>query len=208
VVPFGLTLAAATLHRYPYGTSARFGQHLAPAVCLLAAFGTVTLLRRWVRIPTRRQAVVSLIFLLLAGVGLVGVGRDILHPYKTFEEFQVRKSVDRAIARQPDKRVVVLGDRKELPANYLWYLLARGATLSFVTSPDDPAVRLSKASLSMLAFRPLADLPARVQAKLEHNGYAVVLREDQEYLLGGPVEPQGYCRSLWWTSTSATDQPQ
>ncbi len=208
VLPFGLTLAAATLHRYPYGTSARVSQHLAPAVCLLAAFGSVTLLRRWVRIPTRRQTVIHIIFFLLAGVGLVGVGRDIIHPYKTLEEFQVRESVDRAIARQPDQRVVVLGDREELPANYLWYLLARGATLSFVNSIDDPAVRPSKASLSMLAFRPLADLPARVKAKLEHNGYVAVLREDREYLLGAPDGPQGYCRSLWWVSTPATDRPQ
>jgi hypothetical protein len=208
LLPFGLTLAAATLHHYPYGTSARVSQHLAPAVCLLAAFGAVTLLRRWVRDPTRRQATVPILFILLAGVGLVGVGRDTILPYKTPEEFQVRESVDRAIARQPDQRVVVLGDRDQIPANYLWYLLARRAPLRFVGSIDDPAVRPSRGSLSLLAFRPLADLPGRVKAKLEHDGSVAVLREDQEYLLGAPDGPQGYCRSLWWTSPSATGQPQ
>src|SRR5262249_42665005 len=32
LVPFGLTMLAAALHRYPYGGSARYEQHLAPLI--------------------------------------------------------------------------------------------------------------------------------------------------------------------------------
>src|SRR5262245_18393118 len=42
--PFALTFAAATLHRYPYGGSARFAQHATPAICFLAGTGAAVCL--------------------------------------------------------------------------------------------------------------------------------------------------------------------
>src|ERR1051325_10153967 len=44
LAPFALTFIAACLHRYPYGDSARFCQHLAPATCILVAAGIVSLI--------------------------------------------------------------------------------------------------------------------------------------------------------------------
>src|SRR5207253_5574686 len=76
LVPFGLTLAAAALHRYPYGGSARVAQHLVPAICLLAGSGAaecLDLAARWVS-DDRRWGLVACG--LLAAIGLAGMARD------------------------------------------------------------------------------------------------------------------------------------
>jgi hypothetical protein len=43
VAPFFLTLLAAFLRKYPYGTSSRVQQHLVPSIMLLAALGVTTI---------------------------------------------------------------------------------------------------------------------------------------------------------------------
>ena len=44
--PLVPTFLASALHRYPYGTSARVSLYMAPAFCLLAGLGAVSLIRR------------------------------------------------------------------------------------------------------------------------------------------------------------------
>ena len=43
---FGLGFVAAVLRRYPYGTSCRVVQHLAPFYCLLTGLGVAVLIQR------------------------------------------------------------------------------------------------------------------------------------------------------------------
>src|SRR6516164_351060 len=60
LAPFAFTLVAAALRRYRYGGSARIAQHLAPAICLLAASGIAAVLRLpWFQ--NRRTKVLSVI---------------------------------------------------------------------------------------------------------------------------------------------------
>src|SRR5262249_20061433 len=63
--PFFLTFAAALLHRYPYGGSARVAQHLAPAICMLAGTGAAALIRRaFHSMAARRRALIAACMLL------------------------------------------------------------------------------------------------------------------------------------------------
>jgi Dolichyl-phosphate-mannose-protein mannosyltransferase len=81
LAPFGLALVAAALHRYPYGTSARTMQYVAPTICLMAGLGTAALLGRIRAWASRRNAIHAVVAVLL----LFGFGRltyDFLRPYR------------------------------------------------------------------------------------------------------------------------------
>ncbi len=82
LLPLGLGLVAAALHKYPYGQSARIMQYAAPAICLLCGLGLATAATWWRgRAAARRLAAVTV--LSLGAIGLGGLGRDLLRPYKT-----------------------------------------------------------------------------------------------------------------------------
>jgi Dolichyl-phosphate-mannose-protein mannosyltransferase len=77
----GLSLVAAAMQRYPYGSHARLSQYMAPALCLMIGQGIAGLMGlaksdSWQRVA--RRAV-------LAGcalIALVTVARDLVRPYK------------------------------------------------------------------------------------------------------------------------------
>ena len=75
LAPFALNLFAACLHAYPYGGSARWMLHLAPAVCLLAGLGAYRLLGE------RRHAR-AVVLALLVAQALFLAARDVRRPYK------------------------------------------------------------------------------------------------------------------------------
>src|SRR5262249_18076304 len=120
--PFGLTLVAAAMHRYPYGGSARIAQHLAPAICLLAGLGIAGPIRALRPAPARpRWAPAPCVVPALVGAG--GLARDLVRPYKTDGDRMVRQIVA-DIFRQagPDDQVVVVDPRKSMGATFEWYL--------------------------------------------------------------------------------------
>lgn len=122
LLPFGLTLAAAALHRYPYGGSARIAQHLAPAICLLAGSGLDTLLRCCRTAPRRRQAL-QLLGSLLASLGLLGLLHDCIHPYKTWGDREVRRVLQQVLAQaRPEDQILVYSSEAELWPTVEWYL--------------------------------------------------------------------------------------
>ena len=65
LAPFGLALAAAAIHRYPYGVSARTTQYAAPAICLLAGLGFAGFLMS-IRRPMIRSRALATVALGLA----------------------------------------------------------------------------------------------------------------------------------------------
>lgn len=89
LAPFALSLAAATLRRYPYGGEARLGQYLVPSICLLSGIGAAALVAR---IPGKRQrrGVLATALVLLVGLGLVPLGREFRHPYRMEQDRQAR----------------------------------------------------------------------------------------------------------------------
>jgi hypothetical protein len=89
LAPFGLALAAAAVHRYPYGVSARTTQYAAPAICLLTGLGLASILA-WVRGPLARRRALSAAAAGLALLGLARLGFDLNRPYKTATDERVR----------------------------------------------------------------------------------------------------------------------
>ncbi|MDP7561163.1 MAG: glycosyltransferase family 39 protein, partial [Planctomycetota bacterium] len=76
LAPLPLMLVAAALHKYPYGTSARISQHLAPAICLLAGAG----LAKALRFLLNRQRLIGGFYIatsVIAFIALGGIVRDI-----------------------------------------------------------------------------------------------------------------------------------
>jgi hypothetical protein len=90
LAPFGLTLVAASLRRYPYGGEARIAQHLAPMICLLTGLGASVVVLTLPRPRDRSRGLA----LALIGLGLLGMGsvaRDFATPYRSDFELHARE---------------------------------------------------------------------------------------------------------------------
>jgi len=83
LAPAALNIVAALLGRYPYGGHVKFSQFLAPAICLLLATGSTTLLgrRRGRAVPVRRALAGGLAFCALIAAGTIA--RDFTSPFKS-----------------------------------------------------------------------------------------------------------------------------
>ena len=96
LAPLGLNFVAAALHRFPYGGHARMTLFLAPAFCLLIAFGLAAALT-WIearrRVPSagtmRSGCTIALTLLALLGAG--SWLRDVTQPYKSATTLRARE---------------------------------------------------------------------------------------------------------------------
>jgi hypothetical protein len=82
LLPFVLTFAAAALRRYPYGMNIRVMLYLVPAIVLLSAAGTEWLAMRSGSRMLGRLLTSGLTLAALV-LGLVRLGNDMAHPYRT-----------------------------------------------------------------------------------------------------------------------------
>ena len=131
VAPFGLGLLAAVLHRYPYGASCRLCQHLAPAVCLSAGMGAAVLLERLRSAALRRRWIVGICALLLI-VGVCGMVRDAVHPYRNVEVAWTRQVMQAfAVETSSGAPIVVLNDPEVTDFLFRWYLEQYGDRVSW-----------------------------------------------------------------------------
>ena len=136
LAPFGLGLFAALLHRYPYGASCRLCQHLAPAICLSAGMGAAVLLERLRSATLRRRWIIGVCTLLL-GVGVCGMVRDIVHPYRTLEALWTRQVMQTLAAEsRSGAPIVVLNKREDMDALFCWYLEQYGDRVSWAGQID------------------------------------------------------------------------
>ena len=100
LAPFGLTMVAAAVHKYPYGGEARHMQYVAPAACLLAGIGAGALIgairRPRVRLLAARVVVAGLF---VGGAASIAqfVNRPYIGPYDVkARDFARRFWVDQA----------------------------------------------------------------------------------------------------------------
>ncbi len=89
LAPCVMGLMAACLGQYPYGGAPRITQYLAPSICLLTGLGAALVLGRLPR-NLRRRAF-RLAVGLLAALGLFVIGRDLVLPYRVWEDEQSRQ---------------------------------------------------------------------------------------------------------------------
>lgn len=88
LAPFLVNLVAAAMQAYPYGGSARWMLHLAPAICLLFAVGLVCLIRA--TRTERAGRIVLVVLSLLASLGAFITVRAFVKPYKNLHDLEAR----------------------------------------------------------------------------------------------------------------------
>ena len=90
LAPFGLTLIAAALDRYPYGGEARQMQFVAPATCVLAGLGAGLVLES--DPPARAtRPVLAVVVLALMIDPIVALARDAARPYRYNQDQEARE---------------------------------------------------------------------------------------------------------------------
>ncbi len=131
VAPFALGLLAAVLHRYPYGGSCRICQHIAPVVCLSAGMGAAVLLERLRSATHRRRGIIAVCTLLLF-VGVCGIVRDVVHPYRSIEALWTRQVMQAFAAEtRSGAPIAVLDKREDMDFLFRWYLEQYGDRVSW-----------------------------------------------------------------------------
>jgi hypothetical protein len=143
LAPFGLGLLAAVLHRYPYGASCRLCQHLAPAICLSAGMGAAVLLERIRSVVIRRRWIIGVCAMLVL-VGICGMVRDLIHPYRTLEALWTRQVMQTLAAEtRSGVPLVVLNKPEEMDSLFRWYLEQYGDRVSWSGRIDWDKARAS-----------------------------------------------------------------
>jgi hypothetical protein len=191
ILPFGLTLFAACLGKYPYGGSARIAQHLAPMACMLIGAGGVWLLER-LRSPALRMRWACAVCFLLAVLGVVGIARDWRKPYKTDYDRAMRELAASFWTQvQPDERVVICNPPIEVIANFHWYLCRTHADVVWAGN-DRPSLSSEGAWLLKFALAPVpaTELTARVG---QESGWTVA--DYAHFTL--PKEAPGDATIIW-----------
>lgn len=90
VAPFGLTLAASVVHRYPFGTEARLMQFAVPAICLLSGVGAGAVIEK-IRSKGRRRRVLALALMGLIACGIVPQIVSSTIPYRMLHDKEERE---------------------------------------------------------------------------------------------------------------------
>jgi hypothetical protein len=115
-----LWLIAAAMHKYPMGPC-RLGQHAAPVYCLLAGAGGAELLRQAVPAARIRMGVAAIVILLIA-IGIGGMARDVIRPYRDTEARDSQAAV-RAILEANDAPILVAQSRQDIRIASVRYYL-------------------------------------------------------------------------------------
>lgn len=117
--PLPPMLLAACFRLYPYGTSARTTLFLAPAICLLAGVGGMSLIRRS-RSAARRGRWVRSAAVGLGAIPLVAAAANAAQPYKNWEDWLNRRAVTTlaALARPGDRWLVTDGLDERLESRH------------------------------------------------------------------------------------------
>jgi hypothetical protein len=137
LIPFALNFLAACMDRYPYGGVTRLCQHLAPAICMLAGAGGALVLERLARTPERQRRWTWAAGGVLVAIAIVGITRDVVHPYKTSDEAWSRRVASKLMAdADPRAEIVIMNDAMDMKAGLAWYLLRHRERLLWQVNVD------------------------------------------------------------------------
>ena len=88
--PASLHFLAAAIQKYPYGGHVKFSQYVAPMICCLIAVGIVQLLDWRSQYGNSMKHSLAWVCSILFIIGLGGVARDLINPYKTRSDDRAR----------------------------------------------------------------------------------------------------------------------
>jgi hypothetical protein len=131
LLPFALNFFAAALHRYPYGGCCRLSQHLAPAICILAATGLCRAIDWSTQSVTKRFRAVCVWCCAFALFGLGEIVADIAKPYRDKEALWSRKISDLLLSRGTEDTVVIGNRQDEVESLLRWHLGRFGGDFSW-----------------------------------------------------------------------------
>jgi len=122
--PFAVTMAAAALHRYPYGQSVRICQHLAPVVILLSGVGVAAAIERAAHYRTVLAKQLSITGLLvLTVICVVDIRGDFLPSHDVVEHYRARDIAHKILQQlPPGESLAILRAPEKTPTNVAWYL--------------------------------------------------------------------------------------
>lgn len=197
VGPFALTLLAAALHRYPYGGSARYEQHLAPAICWLMGLGLAAVLSSF-RSESARGYALQGAFLLLIALGIGGVVWDVAKPYKLLGDQQVRQVVRDVLAEAgPHDQIVVLDPPPWVGPTFEWYIDVNEDRIRWATLDWDEVKRAQQ--VWGLYFQPGAQRAVRLQNDLNRTGCWTLTEHTEHRMQQGATEwTIEYCDLYHW----------
>ncbi len=157
LLPFGLTLLAAILGRYPYGGSARVAQHLAAPICLLLGVGAAAVLGRLRSVELQERWGFA-VCVLLAGFGVAGLAYDWAKPYKTLHDWEVRK-LARELGEQvrPGGNVLLCNHPSDVAAEMQWYLRNERWSLRWLDRDPYPDMAAPQVWLLYFDAKPAAE---------------------------------------------------
>jgi hypothetical protein len=199
VVAFGLGMAAALLHRYPYGAACRLGQHLAPCYCLLAGVGAAGLLGR-LKDNTRWKAILALGGG-LALIPVVGMACDFLHPYRDEEALWARQVTARLMARTGDDPILVAQAPPLVSPVFEWQMSTQGHHVIWAHHVDWAQHGRESSSLWTVSFTFGSPSPleqAVIHRLLARCGRRWRCVEKTSSVLPIPNEPTQSCRAYHW----------
>jgi hypothetical protein len=130
--PVFLGIAAAVIHRYPFGSSCRLNQHVAPAVCILAGLGLAAAVGKACSQASQRQKWTLIIFIFFTLVGLGGLLRDMIHPYRD-KGCQWMQDTMRNMLTEvpPGEPVVICASPQSLDIVFTWYWVNAGRDIGW-----------------------------------------------------------------------------
>jgi 4-amino-4-deoxy-L-arabinose transferase-like glycosyltransferase len=175
LLPFAVSLAAAFLHTYPYGGSARVALHLAPAACLLAGAGFSAALR-WLAPRRRAPDAVRWAALGLAAFAVAGIVSDVAAPFKRDSNRQAKQTARKFAAMVAPGDRVLLGmardieeDHRPLPriegteSQVLRYYFGTLLPTPPRWAPDEPAAEPGRRTWLLFYDAPRLNMPRRVE---------------------------------------------
>ena len=92
LLPLVVHLTAAVLQKYPYGGHVKFSMYIAPMIYLVMGVGCAVLtgIRNNQQTAAQRARILTVILVLVGGIGVVSMARDIRYPYKATSDMRQR----------------------------------------------------------------------------------------------------------------------
>ena len=196
----GLGFVAALLHKYPHGANCRLAQHLAPFWCLTAGVGVAVLIGRLAASRARWKATLTICGV-LAAIGIGGIVRDVVHPYRDEDALWASEMLGDFMTCAGDDPVVSVQAPENLPALVYWQLGRRGEQVTWGPAIDWPLTVRQRSSLWVFSYGlPTEDEQDRLELSLLQTGQHWRCVESKPLTRHQHRKDQGvkHCRVYHW----------